>query len=96
MSQPQETPPAEQDLDPDPHLGGGYAALQHRSLEGVTKVDWILFVLTIYPSMFLLQFANNPLVRLIQRPGPRRLTLLALLVAELAIVAAVVWFIFWS
>jgi hypothetical protein len=96
MSQRQETPPEQQELDPDPHLGGGYASLQHRNLEGVTKVDWLLFVLTIYPSVFLLQFSNNPLMRVIQRPGPRRALMLGLLAVEVAVVLLIVWFVAWS
>jgi hypothetical protein len=36
--------------------------------------------------------SNNPMMRLTQRPGPRRAVMLVLLAIEVAVIAAVIWF----
>ena len=62
-------------------------AWQHEAMQGVTKVDWVLYALTIYPSTFLLQFSTTPVARLVHYPRGRRIAMLVLLGIEVAVVA---------
>jgi hypothetical protein len=88
-------PPCTDDIEPpEPQPGGMESyqrrsrkhAWQHEAMQGVTKVDWVLYALTVYPSTFLLQFATTPIARLIHYPRGRRVAMLVLLAIEIAVV----------
>ena len=59
-------------------------------MQGIGKPDWILFALTIYPSLFLLQFANTPLLNFVHHPRPRRTGMAVLLGIEILLIVLAV------
>lgn len=83
--------PSDQDAVRDMASSESTDAWQHQQMEGVTKVDWVLYLLTLYPSTLLLQFANTPFAKVINRPRPRRMAMLLLLVVEFAVIGFLVW-----
>lgn len=60
---------------------------------GLTRTDWVLFVITAPLSLFILQFATNSIVQWLDRPRNRRGLMALLVLLEAAFLVGAVLYV---